>query len=110
MLADSARRLGISEADSLRLQLIAEELFVNTVTHGFQRDCDAPVSFRLSNTPSGTTLRYADSAPPYDPTCRAEQTALAGVEGGLGVTLIRGMSRDFRYQRQSGQNICEILL
>lgn len=110
LLVEDAQRLGISADVCLRLQLIAEELFTNTVTHGFRQDSDASVSLCLASTPLGIKLHYADSAPPYDPTLSPEQAASQDMEGGLGVTLIRGMSRDFHYERQQGRNICEILL
>ena len=110
LLVAEAQRLGIAEASSLRLQLIAEELFTNTVTHGFGRDSDTVVTLSLTLIPEGFRLRYADCAPPCDPTALPEQFASAETAGGLGVTLIRGMSRAFRYQRRDGQNVCEIEL
>lgn len=109
-LAEVAQRLGIPADDSLRLQLIVEELFTNTVTHGFRRDCAAPVTLSLSICPSGPLLRYADSAPAYDPTQAPEQAASDQATGGLGITLIRGMSRSYCYQRLEDRNISEILL
>lgn len=110
MLAEVAQRLGIPAEDSLRLQLIVEELFTNTVTHGFQQDCEAPVTLSLAASPSGPMLRYTDSAPAYDPTQAPDQTASDQATGGLGITLIRGMSRAYRYQRQGDRNVSEILL
>lgn len=110
LLADEAQRLGVAKADSQRLQLIAEELFVNTLQHGFQGDNDSIVSLALSTTPEGIRLRYTDSAPPHDPTVLPAKTASAETAGGLGITLIRGMSRTFHYWRQDGRNICEVLL
>ncbi|MBV2192691.1 MAG: ATP-binding protein [Azonexus sp.] len=108
LLVADARQLGVSDEDSRRLQLIAEELFTNTVAHGFGHDSEAPVRLELERHASGITLRYSDSAPAYDPTANPQQTASANKAGGLGVTLIRGMCRDFRYRRQDGRNICEI--
>lgn len=110
MLAEVAQQLDIPPDDSLRLQLIAEELFTNTVTHGFQQDCEAPVTLSLSTSPSGLMLRYTDSAPVYDPTQAPEQIASDHATGGLGITLIRGMSQAYRYQRLDDRNVSEILL
>ena len=36
-------RQGVAAGDTLRLVLVLEELFTNTVMHGHRRDCDAPV-------------------------------------------------------------------
>ena len=109
-LVEIALRLGISADDSLRLQLVVEELFTNTVTHGFQQDCDASVTVNLSTSPAGHLLRYTDSAPAYDPTQAPEQAASDETTGGLGITLIRGMSQAYRYQRLDERNVSEILL
>jgi len=110
LLVAKAQLLGVSDEDSLRLQLIAEELFTNTVTHGFGQDSDTTVTLSLALIPEGVRLRYADCAPPCDPTALPEQFASEDTAGGLGVTLISGLSRAFRYQRRDGQNVCEIEL
>lgn len=109
-LAEDARQIGCSEDITLRLQLIAEELFTNTVTHGHGSENDATVTCRITPHPSGILLRYADAAPAYDITCAPEQTASEAVIGGLGIALIRGLSQDVRYARQDGLNVCEILI
>jgi serine/threonine-protein kinase RsbW len=109
-LAEVAQRLGIPADDSLRLQLIVEELFTNTVTHGFRQDCAAPVTLSLAVSPSGPLLRYADSAPAYDPSQAPEQVASGETSGGLGITLIRGMSQTYRYRRLGDRNVSEIQL
>jgi anti-sigma regulatory factor (Ser/Thr protein kinase) len=84
LLVADARQLGVSDEDSRRLQLIAEELFTNTVAHGFGHDSEAPVRLELERHASGITLRYSDSAPAYDPTANPQQTASADKAGGLG--------------------------
>ena len=108
LLVAYACQLGVSDEDSRRLQLIAEELFTNTIAHGFGHDSEARVTLGLERHACGVTLRYSDSAPAYDPTATPQQTASADTAGGLGVTLIHGMCRDFRYRRQDGRNMCEI--
>lgn len=110
LLIDGAQTLGVSDEHSLRLQLIVEELFTNTVIHGFKGDTDNMVKLSLAMTPAGITLRYTDTAPAYDPTLRPSQNASHELLGGLGITLIQGMSQDFRYNRQDGRNVCDILL
>lgn len=110
LLVAKAQLLGVSDEDSLRLQLIAEELFTNTVTHGFNGGSDTVVTLDLSVSPEGVRLRYTDTAPPCDPTTQPEQLASEESTGGLGITLIRGMSRVFSYQRLAGRNVCEITL
>lgn len=109
-LADRARQLGFAEEAALRLQLIVEELFTNTVTHGHGGGSDAPVTCRITRHPAGALLRYTDAAPPYDLASIPEQMASETVIGGLGVTLIRGLSQKMQYTRQNSLNVCEILI
>lgn len=109
-LAQGALQIGISEDIALRLQLIAEELFTNTVSHGFGGDGDSTVFCRITEAPSGILLRYIDSAPPYDINDTPDQAASEEVIGGLGVALIRGLSQQVRYMRQNDTNVYEILV
>ena len=109
-LAEDARKLGISEDIGLRLQLVVEELFTNTVAHGFGGDDDSTVDCRITEAPSGVLLRYADSAPAYDVNGTPDRTASEELIGGLGITLIRGFSQHVHYTRTNDQNVCEILI
>jgi anti-sigma regulatory factor (Ser/Thr protein kinase) len=106
---DACDRAGISHAHCLRLMLVVEELFVNTVVHGHGGDTDAPVRLRLTVTPEAIAVRYEDTARPFDPFATVEAPD-AGTDlaerpvGGLGVRLIRSMAQDIRYGRCEGWN------
>ena len=58
---------GLGREDRHKLTLIVEELFTNTVTHGFRGDSDSPVQLTLEQTEAGVCLTYEDSAPRHDP-------------------------------------------
>ena len=90
------------------LNLVLEELFVNSLKHG---GCDGmaeavQVSFTLQ--PHAVVLDYADRGGPFDPT----QVPAAGLaaplaaraEGGLGIHLVRQIVRDIEYHRVDGWN------
>ena len=49
------------------LVLVVEELFTNTVTHGYRGGADAPVEISLACDRGGVTLLYEDAAPPFNP-------------------------------------------
>ncbi|TMH72284.1 MAG: ATP-binding protein [Betaproteobacteria bacterium] len=49
----------------LRLNLVLEELFINTVNHGHRGDCDAPIWILLDAQPQAVHLTYEDTAPPF---------------------------------------------
>jgi serine/threonine-protein kinase RsbW len=93
----------------LKLTLLVEELFVNTVTHGHGHDTEEPVSIAVEVGPGRVALSYEDTAPPYDPfgaVIRPDETA--DVEdrpvGGLGVLLVAALAKDAEYHRADDKN------
>lgn len=107
-VVEQAAGLGVAADDSLRLQLVVEELFINTITHGHHGDSEHRVSLVLGRKDGGLTLRYADDAPPFD-NAEIGQNFRSTVEvGGQGLELIHGMSKAVRYQRNGQRNITEI--
>src|SRR5215470_16931697 len=75
MLAETATfveefcaRHGVSRDDALRVTLIVEELFTNTVRHGFRGDSDSLIAIGLARRGADIEVHYEDRAPPHDPT------------------------------------------
>jgi anti-sigma regulatory factor (Ser/Thr protein kinase) len=106
---------GVARDACARLVLLVEELFVNTVAHGYGRDCDEPVRLALAFASGQITLRYEDTAPPYDPFAGVVvPDEAASVEerpvGGLGVLLVASMARDVEYERHGGANRISIVM
>lgn len=104
-------RYGIAPADALRLTLIVEELFTNTVKHGHGGDSDATVTLRVTLRDDSVSLLYEDRAPPHDPIARlralsADADATLGDRrvGGLGLLLVASLSCDARYAREEDCN------
>ncbi len=102
---------GLAPADVMRLTLVVEELFTNTVTHGHGGDCDAPVRIALSVTALHIELAYDDTAPPFDPVAHLATTAAAldadaddRRVGGLGIALVLRMTERAGYAREDGCN------
>lgn len=92
--------------DCLRLNLVLEELFTNTVRHGHHGDCDAPIWIGLERAEEGVRVIYEDKAPPFNPYAytRLPETAPDATLsmrkiGGLGVLLTRELAaaRDYAY-------------
>lgn len=107
-VAARAGSLGLSAEAVSRLQLIVEELFINTISHGHRGDSDDHVLIRLMPASDGMTLRYEDGAPPFDPTRALAPVIDPEVPGGLGLSLILGMSKRQRYRHLNGRNITEL--
>ena len=102
-------------ADRQRLVLIVEELFCNSVDHGYGGDCDQPVWLALAPTADGCRLVYQDAAPAHDPFAAARDPKLeADVEsrpvGGLGVFLIGQYCSSKRYERRDEHNVIDLFV
>jgi serine/threonine-protein kinase RsbW len=100
---------GVAHGACLRLHLVAEELFTNTVKHGHRGGSDAPVVLSLSALADGIRLIYEDQAPPFNPLAYADKFKTAehvegGKEGGLGVVLAREMAVNAEYYYLFGHN------
>jgi serine/threonine-protein kinase RsbW len=107
-IADLATGLGVTDEDSLRLQLVIEELFTNTITHGHHGDSENRVGLALGRNNGILTLRYEDDAPPFDNSEFGQNFRLTVEVGGQGLGLIHGMGKAIRYQRLGQRNITEI--
>jgi anti-sigma regulatory factor (Ser/Thr protein kinase) len=108
---------GVGHDDALRVTLVLEELFANTVRHGHGGDSAAPVRIALTLAGRSIEIRYEDSAPRHDPlnAGSSQRDDLdAPVEerrvGGLGVHLVDGMVDSARYSYADGRNRLRLLL
>ena len=113
-------RNALGSADALRLTLVVEELFTNSVLHGYGGECDAQIEVTLAAAAGEIALLYEDAAPAHDPIPQfaAAPDHLHGTvesrpAGGLGVHLVGEMIASARYAREAGRNrlwlrlICE---
>lgn len=107
-LAQRAAELGIPTPLSMRLQLVVEELFTNTVCHGHSGGSESRACLAIARKDSGVMLRYEDEAPPFDLTEIPEKSESTVAIGGLGITLIRGLCKSVRHRRVDGRNVTEI--
>lgn len=104
---------GIGREDCLKILLIVEELFTNTVTHGYREESESPVWMAFEPESDGFTLNYEDAAPPHNPfgEFRPMDTAVLISQqpvGGLGLKLIRTLARDAGYRREGERNCIRI--
>ena len=95
---------GVGQDARLRLNLVLEELFTNTVRHGYRDGTDAPVWITLSRDEGDVRVVYEDCGPPFNPYAWLAAATSAGPQplrrpGGLGILLTRELaaSRDYAY-------------
>ncbi|HWY25604.1 MAG TPA: ATP-binding protein [Nevskia sp.] len=105
--------LGVPRGTSLRLQLVAEELFTNTFRHGISRmEQDQPqptVSIRIELAGEDIELTYEDAELAWNPLDRRNpaylQLPLAQRPvGGLGVVLVDSFAERIQYERIEQRN------
>ena len=99
----------------LRAQLAVEELFANSIHHGYGEESDQPVW--LSVALQGDTLQvvYIDQAAAFDPFAAIERpdddpaTPVDGRKlGGLGRLLVRELAGHCAYQREGERNVIRL--
>ena len=108
---------GIAHDDAMRLTLIIEELFTNTIQHGYRAECDDPISIALSLDGGSVGVLYEDSAPRYDPLSRApgpppsiSRPVDSRSIGGLGVYLVSQLVEGPSYVYEGGYNRLQLRL
>ena len=114
-LGEVCAAAGLRRETCLRLTLLVEELFTNTVVHGHGADSEAPVRLECEVSPGRVALTYEDSGPAHDPFARViAPDAEAGVEerlvGGLGVLLVRAMAQQVEYRRAGDRNLISLVI
>lgn len=108
---DFCDRHRIVRDDCMRLMLIVEELFTNSVEHGYRAENEGPIRVVLAVEGGAVALLYEDSAPRYDPltSLTASPASLTDpVEsrptGGLGVYLVSQLVKRTTYAYEDGCN------
>ena len=106
----SCTRAGCSTRQRLRVILLIEELFTNTVQHGRGGAEPVPVNLTIMLADKELKVRYEDGARRYDPFQRfnpkhsLSDTVELRPLGGLGVLLIRELGKDVRYAWAKSRN------
>ncbi|HZM45379.1 MAG TPA: ATP-binding protein [Burkholderiales bacterium] len=107
--AAAAGRAGFDGVAQLFVELIIEELFTNTVVHGYGGDSNQPVWVSVVSVGVELSLTYEDAAPPCNPlTLPAPGLLDAPLDqrpvGGLGMPLVKALSDAASYAYQEGRN------
>ena len=106
----ACRDAGIVAPAALRVELVIEELFTNTVRHGYQGECDHPVWLHALPAPGALCLTYQDAAGAFDPLAlEFLPEAPPHCVGGQGIPLIRSLASSIAYRRADERNILTLL-
>ena len=103
----------IEDDECQRAVLLVEELFANTVLHGYGGDSDEPVWLTVDLDSDGCRIVYEDRARAYDPfaTDGPDLDSAAPEDrpiGALGFVFLNELSRARSYARRDDRNVIEI--
>ena len=103
----------LQEDARLRIVLLVEELFMNSINHGYGGDSDQPVWLSIGVGQDDCHLVYEDCAPAYDPFASVDwSNTQAELDqrriGGLGIVLLVEFSSKHDYQRRGDRNVIEL--
>lgn len=101
-VATICKQAGLKNNEQLRVELVIEELFTNTVHHGYGEDCDRPIWIAAEISKESLCITYQDAAPAYNPLNRTTSRISSSI-GGLGMTLIENFANT-RYLHENGRN------
>lgn len=96
--------LGVGRPATLLLLLLAEELFINTVVHGYGNDGRRRVSLAVRDCGLEVELVAEDSAQAFNPFDGIPSQASEERVGGYGRLLLVGLSSRQSYQRRGQRN------
>ena len=107
-------KASLARTPRLRLNLILEELFTNTVNHGHCGDCDFLVWISLVASESNVTVTYLDQGLPFNPLAMAKKQLDVPLDerhiGGLGVHLTTELTTSSDYAYLFGRNRLRLVL
>ena len=103
------RDLGAGRPAALRLILVAEELFINTVMHGYGGSGRRHVTLAIRDAGTEIELLAEDDAPAFNPFEKVPQPPVTAdpkdaAVGGLGRVLVAGISSRHSYERRGRRN------
>lgn len=103
----------LAPEERLRIILLVEELFANSVNHGYGGDSDQPVWITVHAGNDTCRVIYEDCGPAYDPFAAVDESSTeAELEerrvGGLGIVLLMELSSGRTYERRGDRNVVQL--
>jgi anti-sigma regulatory factor (Ser/Thr protein kinase) len=102
----------VSARVSTAVKVVVEESLTNIIRHGYDGREPHLIGVRLDVDPSEIAIRLEDDGKPFNPLTvprqEASQPPSERIEAGLGMHLVRNMTRAMSYRWQDGKNVFEI--
>lgn len=108
------KEANISGSDAFNMQLVLEEALSNIIFYGYDDGIQDKIEVNISHENSDLFMEIIDHAKPFDPTLISQEphqelTDAISV-GGLGIMLIKKISKSIDYKRENGKNHLTIKL
>lgn len=105
LVRDFAATTSLRRAAQLRVELVVEELVMNTLEHG-AAPLSSTIDLQLSHVGQGeVAIAYSDAGQPFDPTTMPSLRTVDPLYiGGLGWELIHGLCKSVQYARRANRN------
>ena len=100
--------------DLFRIDLIVEEIVVNIIRYGQKEGSDGRIDVMVDTSGDEVIMEISDNGPAFNPLEQGDPDTSAPLDqrrpGGLGIFLVRRMTRDMRYERRSDRNVLRLVL
>ncbi len=109
---DYLKRSEVSARVGTAVKVVVEESLSNIIRHGFEGEQRHDIRVGLGVDPSEIAIRLEDDGKPFNPLTVPRQATSQPpdelIEAGLGMHLVRNMTRAMSYRWQDGKNVFEI--
>lgn len=109
---NASERLGFGLKEAGEINLMLEELFINSVSYGYPDGRAGEIEIILELKDDTIKLEYSDDGEEFDPLQIKEADTGLDIErrgvGGLGMHLIRRLSDGIEYERRGGRNVLTV--
>ncbi|NDJ53790.1 MAG: SpoIIE family protein phosphatase, partial [Chloroflexi bacterium] len=100
--AESAQRLGASDALASVLKLIVDEIGTNVINYGYEGDATGEIRLKIWENGRGFTIQFEDEGQPFNPLTHPKPELEDDLDtrqtGGLGLYFVRELSDRLIYE------------
>ena len=108
-LHEVAHQHEVPQNKAVALDQCLDEVLMNIVMHGGSSAANTPVHLSFMVTPKEAAITISDSGKPFDPVntpAKPRPMSLEEAEpGGLGLSIIKGLSNHLDYEFKEGRNV-----
>ena len=108
-LHEVAHQYEVPQNKAIALDQCLDEVLMNIVMHGGSSAATTPVQLSFALTPKEAAITVSDSGKPFDPVnapAKPRPMTLEEAEpGGLGLSIIKGLSNHINYEFKNGRNV-----